>query len=223
MKKREVRVAPAILTDDATTLEKLVRQAETFTDFTQIDIMDGKFVPSHSVGYQDVIAVQPKLTWEAHLMVLNPEDSAEGFKRAGAFKIVFHYEATKQPEKVIAAIRKLGLQVGLAVNPETPVAALAPLVAGIDSVLFLSVNPGFYGAKFLPEVLDKVAEFRQKYPEMEIGVDGGMKEGTIVQAVEKGADVVYVGSAISLQPDPATSYRKLLAIARGAIKKEYEE
>jgi len=214
MKAKQVRVVPALLTDDVKTLERLVRQTEAFTDFAQLDIMDGRFVPSLSVTYQDIAAVNPRLTWEAHMMVLDPEVYLAGFKQAGARKIVFHYEATHDHEKVISEIRKLDLAAGLAVNPETPVVAIAPLVDKIDSILFLTVNPGFYGSQFLPEVLDKVAEFRDKYPDKEIGVDGGIKESNIAHIAGKGVDVIYVGSAIFRQPDPAASYRQLVKTAR---------
>ena len=125
-----------------------MRQAEGFTDYAQIDIMDGKFVPSHSVTCEQVAALKTKLAWEAHLMVLHPENCLADFRRAGAEKIVFHYEATPEPEKIIRQIRKLGIKVGLAVNPETPITAIARLVKKVDSVLFLAVHPGFYGARF---------------------------------------------------------------------------
>jgi ribulose-phosphate 3-epimerase len=210
---KRIRILPAILTDDAATLEKLVRQAETFADFTQFDVMDGKFVPSRSVSCEQIAAVKTKLKWEAHLMVLRPEDCIEDFKRAGAQKIVFHYEATPAPEKTIRSIRKLKLQVGLAVNPQTSIHDFAPLVKQVDSVLFLSVNPGFYGAKFIPEVLDKIVEFRKVYPKMEIGIDGGIKESNIAQIARTGVNVICVGSAIFLQPDPALSYRRLMELA----------
>lgn len=212
--RRPVRVVPAILTGDPKALEKMVRSAETFTDFAQIDIMDGKFVPSSSVSYEHVASVAPKLEWEAHIMVLKPEDYIEGFKRAGAQKLVFHYEATPEPEMVISRIREAGLQAGLAINPETPISAISALVDKVDSVLFLTVNPGFYGAKFLPEVLDKVAEFRREYPGMEVGVDGGIKEANVAQIARLGVDVICVGSAISCAANPAEAYRKLLALAR---------
>ena len=210
---KRIRTVPAILTDDPATLEKLVRQTETFTDFAQFDIMDGKFVPSHSVSCDQIAALKTKLTWEAHLMVLRPEDCLEDFKKAGAKKIVFHYEATPSPPDVIRKVRKLGMEVGLAVNPETPVSAIAPLVKQLDSVLFLSVKPGFYGARFIPEVLDKIVAFRQAYPRIETGIDGGIKENNIAQIARTGVDVIYVGSAIFLQPQPAESYRRLAALA----------
>ncbi len=206
---RNIRIIPAILTDDPTTLEKLVRQAESFTDFAQIDIMDGKFVPSYSVSCEQVAAVKPKLAWEAHLMVLNPENCLEDFYRAGAKKIVFHYEATPEPGKIIDQIRKLGIEAGLAVNPETPVSAIAPLIKDIDSVLFLAVHPGFYGAEFLPEVLDKIVSFRKAFPEMETGIDGGVKEDNIVRIAQSGVDFICIGSALFRQPQPAEAYRKL--------------
>jgi ribulose-phosphate 3-epimerase len=214
---KNIRILPAILTDNSAELEKLVRQAESFTDSAQFDIMDGQFVPSHSVSCGDIARLKTKLHWEAHLMVLRPEDCLEEFKRAGAEKIVFHYEAVQSPEKTIKAIRKLDMQAGLAVNPETPNSAINPLVKQVDSVLFLAVHPGFYGAKFIPKVLDKIVEFRKAHPDMEIGIDGGIKESNIAQVAGSGLDVICVGSAIFRQPDPAQSYRRLVELATAAI------
>jgi len=211
---KSIRVVPAILTNDPGALETMVRQSETFTDFVQFDIMDGCFVPSRSITGEHLTGLTTKLSWEAHLMVNHPEKYFAEFKRAGAQKIVFHYEATPSPREVISQARELGLGVGLAVNPETPVSAFLPLTGEVDSVLFLTVNPGFYGSKFIPEVLEKVAEFRSARPDMEIGVDGGIKEGNIAQIAQTGVDVIYVGSAIFLQPQPGESYRYLLALAK---------
>ncbi|MDP2932476.1 MAG: ribulose-phosphate 3-epimerase [Chloroflexota bacterium] len=206
------RVVPAILTEDPKALATMVRQAESFTDFVQLDMMDGQFVPSHSIGVEHLAGLPMKLGWEAHLMVLKPETYFAGLKQAGARKVVFHYEATASPREVIAAARRLGLGVGLAINPETPVAAFLPLVSEVDSVLFLSVHPGFYGAKFLPEVVGKLVEFRRARPHTETGIDGGIKESNISQVA--GADVIYVGSAIFLQPQPGEAFRHLQALAQ---------
>jgi ribulose-phosphate 3-epimerase len=214
---RSIRIVPAILTDDPSALEKLVRQAESFTDFAQVDIMDGKFVPSSSVTCEQVAAVKIKIAWEAHIMVLHPENFLADFHRAGAEKIVFHFEATPEPEKIIRQIRKLGIKVGLAVNPETPITAITPLVKKVDSVLFLSVHPGFYGAAFIPEVLDKIAAFRKAYPKTEIGIDGGIKEDNIVRIAQSGVDVIYIGSALFRQPQPAEAYRRLSALVKDAV------
>jgi len=204
---------PAILTDDPKALETLVRQTETFTSYAQFDIMDGQFVPSRSVTCEHIARLTTKLNWEAHLMVLHPEVYLEDFQRAGAQKIVFHYEATSSPQEVISQIRNLGMMAGLAVNPETPASAITPLTNEVDSVLFLSVNPGFYGSKFIPEVLEKIAAFRSAQPNLEIGIDGGIKEGNIARIARTGVDIIYIGSAIFLQPEPGESFRRLLALA----------
>jgi ribulose-phosphate 3-epimerase len=210
---RRIRTVPAILTDDPAALSKMVSQTETFTDYAQFDIMDGEFVPSRSVSCTQIAALKTTLKWEAHLMVARPEDCLEDFREAGARKIVFHYEATPQPEEIIREIRKLGIKAGIAINPETPVAALANLVAKVDSVLFLAVNPGFYGAKFIPGVLDKIKDFRRHYPGVETGIDGGVKEANIGDIAHTGVDVIYIGSAIFIQPDPAAAYRRLKKLA----------
>ena len=115
------KVVPAILTDDPKALSTMVRQAEGFTNWVQFDIMDGEFVPSTSITDKHLARLSLKLGWEAHLMVNNPQNYLEGFKQAGAQKIVFHYEASQQPQEVISLVRQLGLMVGLAINPDTPV------------------------------------------------------------------------------------------------------
>jgi ribulose-phosphate 3-epimerase len=213
---QRIQIIPAILTDDPKILARLVSQTEPFADYAQFDVMDGEFVPSRSVSCGQIAGLKTKIKWEAHLMVMNPEDCLEDFQKAGAQKIVFHYEATANPEETIRKIKKLGMKAGLAVNPETTITAIIPLVNKLDSVLFLSVNPGFYGAKFIPEVLDKIVAFRKIYPKMEIGIDGGIKESNIVQIARTGVNVIYVGSAIFLQPDPAESYRRLRKLAEAS-------
>jgi ribulose-phosphate 3-epimerase len=114
--------------------------------------------------------------------------------------------------------RDLGLEVGLAVNPDTTVSAILPLAGEVDSVLFLSVHPGFYGSRFIPEVLDKMVEFRSARPGVEIGIDGGIKESNIAQVARAGADVIYVGSAIFRQPQPGESFRHLQALIQEGLQ-----
>ena len=210
------RVVPAILTDESKVLETMVRQAEVFTDYVQFDIMDGQFVPSQSITREHLASLSMKLGWEVHLMVLHPEEHLKGFQRAGAQKVVFHYEATPSPREVISLARDLGLGVGLAVNPDTSVSSFLPLVDEVDSILFLTVHPGFYGSRFIPEVMDKIAELRGTRPDIEIGVDGGIKESNITKVAQTGVDVIYVGSAIFRQPQPGESFRHLQALAQGS-------
>lgn len=210
---RSIRVIPAVLTDDHQALKTMLQQVKDFTDYVQIDFMDGKFVPSKSISPEQIIDVPVTLKWEAHLMIEHPEKQLESFKKAGACKAIFHFEAASTPEIVIAAARNLDLAVGIAVNPETPVSSILPIIDKIDSVLFLAVHPGFYGAKFIPEVMDKIAELRRDIPEVCIGIDGGIKENNISLIAKSGVDEIFVGSAIFLQPDPGSSYRRLLYLA----------
>jgi len=210
------RVVPAILTDDPKALEIMVRQAESFADWVQFDIMDGKFVPSRSINYKHLARLPMKLGWEAHLMVKNPENYLKGFKKAGAKKVVFHYEATNSPQEVISQAGRLSLRVGLAINPDTPVSAILPLTDEVDSVLFLSVYPGFYGKEFIPKIIYKIREFKSLRPSVETGIDGGIKENNITGVAQAGVDYIYVGSAIFHHKNPADSYRRLSTLAKEA-------
>ncbi|MFC1915340.1 ribulose-phosphate 3-epimerase [Chloroflexota bacterium] len=208
------RVVPAILTDDPNALKTMICQAESFTDYIQIDIMDGQFVPSRSINWENMANLTVKIGWEVHLMVLHPENYVYGFRQAGTQKVIFHYEATSSPDRVISNVRDMGLKVGLAINPETTIPTILPLINKVDSVLLLTVNPGFWGSKFIPEVMDKVVELRRTRPDLEISVDGGIKESNIAQIARAGVDVICVGSAIFLQPEPGESFRRLLALAQ---------
>jgi ribulose-phosphate 3-epimerase len=212
---KTIRVIPAILTENPKTLKTMLEQSAAFTDYVQIDIMDGKFVPSHSVTWQDLQSLSTNIKWEAHLMIEQPEKELEHFKKVGARKAIFHYEATADPQRVISTGRKLGLKMGIALNPETSIEKVLSLTAELNSVLFLSVHPGYYGAKFIPEVLDKVAELRKARPNLIIGIDGGIKESNIAQIAKSGVDEICVGSAILMQPQPGEAYQKLLALANG--------
>jgi len=207
------KVVPAILAEDNKTLETLVRQSAVFASYVQFDFMDGKFVPSVSVPCEALTGLTMKFGWEAHLMVENPESCFKELHKAGAQRVIFHYEATASPRDVISQARDLALGVGIAINPETPASALISLILEVDHVLLLSVHPGFYGSKYIPEVLDKVSELREIAPDIEIGLDGGVKESNIAHIASAGVDAICVGSAIFLQPDPAESYRQLLSLA----------
>lgn len=214
------RVVPAILTRDPRDLEGMVRQAESFTDYVQFDIMDGQFVPSLSVTHRHLARLVTRLGWEVHLMVQQPEKHIANFQKAGAQKIIFHYEATPSPESVISLVKSSGLKIGLALNPETPLDSIRPLVEKVDSILLMTVNPGFYGSQFIPEVLDKVAPLRQTRTDLEIGVDGGIKESNVAEVARLGVDIIYVGSAIFRQPQPAESFRHLTTLAEEGSRQQ---
>lgn len=209
---RKTRIVPAILTDDFQSLKKMLEQAEKFSDFVQIDIMDGSFVPSKSITAVDLANLSIKIKWEAHLMVTNPLNQLDSFKKAGASRVIFHYECSDSPLGVISQARKIGIEIGLAINPETRENAFSPLIDKVDSLLFLTVNPGFYGSPFLPEVLTKIAETRRKHADIEIEADGGIKENNILKVALAGVDSICVGSGIMLQPDPKLAYQKLISV-----------
>ena len=214
---RYVQVVPAILTDDPKALEVMVRQSEKFTDYVQIDIMDGKFVPSRSITCKHLLNLSIGFKWEAHLMVEKPENCLKDYRKAGAQRIVFHFEATSSPIEVISRVKDLGMSAGLAINPETPVSAILPLVQEVDSILFLTVHPGFYGSQFIPEVMNKVAELRNTVPDIDIGVDGGVKESNIAYIAGFEVNYIFVGSAIFMQPQPDQSFQHLVSLAQEGL------
>lgn len=214
MQKGRMRILPAILTSDPADLERKIRQAEPLSDWVQIDIMDGRFVPSRSIEASHLTSINTELNMEIHLMTERPEGLLDGFARAGAKRVLFHYEATSSPDTVVKAARQLGLAVGIALNPETPVTALLKLKEPVDCVLFLSVNPGFYGREFIPAVLDKVREFRSLRAKVEVGIDGGIKRSNIKVVKAAGVDYACVGSEIFNHVAPKEAYMALLGLVK---------
>ncbi len=208
------RVVPAILTDNAADLERMVRQAEEFAPWVQFDIMDGLFVPSKSIFGAEIAAAKPGFKHDVHLMAYHPESYFADFRLAGARRLTIHYEASYQAAGWAAYIKGLGLEAGLALNPETPAEDVtAELAAHVDALLLLSVNPGYYGRPFIPDVLEKAKELRRVYPKLTIGIDGGIKAQNIADVARAGVDEICVGSAVFGAPAPAIAYRELLALA----------
>ena len=203
-----MKIIPAVLTESSAELKRMLSQAESFTSAVQLDIMDGKFVPSTSVSPQDLMQIETSLNIEVHLMVFEPERYLSPFKAAGAQRIIFHYEATDNPQRVIDKARQLELKVGIALNPETPVEIVEPLLPRLDCLLFLSVDPGFYGSPFIPEAAAKLWQFKSCHPEVEVGIDGGIKAWNLRRLEAFGVDYACIGSAI-FGADPAESYRNL--------------
>ncbi len=204
-----VRVVPALLTDSPSELRTMVTTANSFADYVQIDVMDGRFVPPRSIAAEDLAALDMVFLWEAHLMVSRPCDHIPSFVGAGATRVVIHAETGSELAPAIALARRLNVEVGLALNPATTVGEVAPLLTLVDSVLLLTVEPGYYGSRFLPDVLPKIAEVRALRADIAIGVDGGIKGENIREVARCGVDDVCVGSAIFRDPAPAEAYRRL--------------
>jgi ribulose-phosphate 3-epimerase len=133
----------------------------------------------------------------------------------GARRIIYHFEIEKDHGEIISEIKQLEVEAGMAVNPETSLEALESFVEQLDVVLFLAVNPGFYGAPFIPEVLEKMRAFKEKHPGKRVGIDGGIKLNNVIAARKAGADYICVGSAILKDPGPQKSYKKFLEVAEG--------
>ncbi len=210
-----MKIIPAILTDKPQSLRNMIKQAEDFCDLAQIDIMDGKFVPSTSISAEDLAKVKTKLKLEIHLMVDEPSKYLKPFKEAGASRIVFHYESKENPSEVIAKIRGLDLEVGLAINPPTQLPEVKRFLKEVNALLLLSVNPGFYGSKFLPEVCDKAMVLKNMKGNFVVAMDGGIKLDNILMIRDAGVDVACVGSGIFGQGDTKQNYYRLLEKLEG--------
>ena len=205
-----MKIVPAILTDNPQDLKRMLAQVDTFTDFVQIDFMDGSFVPSKSITPEDLAEIKIRIGWEAHLMVKDPIHYLSSLNREGLERVLFHWEADPHPESIVSAIRDQGLAVGLGINPETALSQFKNLVPKIDSVLFLSVHPGFYGSTFVEEVLEKIREFRSHFPSVVIGIDGGIALDNIGRLKSLEMDYVCVGSRIFRHDDPHKSYEEFV-------------
>ncbi|MBP7088019.1 MAG: ribulose-phosphate 3-epimerase [Candidatus Omnitrophica bacterium] len=201
-------IVPALLSDKKEELVKMIKLCSDFTDYIQIDIMDGSFVPSKSVTVKDLKRLKLPLKSEAHLMVDDPLLWVKSFQELGTEKIIFHFEINADHEKIISEIQKVGLKAGIAVNPSTSIDKLKVFIDKVDTFLFMSVNPGFYGAEFIPEVLDKIKEFKDKYPHKIVGIDGGIKTDNLIAVKNSGVDYICIGSAIMKDLNPKQAYKK---------------
>ncbi len=198
-----IKLAPSILAADFARLGEQVRDAEQAgADRIHVDVMDGHFVPNLSMGPHVVTALRPVTTLplEAHLMIENPDDFLDAFAHAGAARIIVHVENAVNLHRTVHHVKALGKQVGVTLNPATPLVALTEILADVDLVLVMTVNPGFGGQKFISAMLDKIRRVRRLIdatkPEIELEVDGGIDAVTAPLVVEAGARVLVAGSAI---------------------------
>ena len=209
-------VAPSILSAD---FGRLASEVEAVTaagaDWIHVDVMDGHFVPPITIGPLVVAAIRQatRLPLDVHLMVEEPGAQVPEFVRAGANGLTVHVEASRDVQALLAAIGRLGVRRGLALNPPTPLEAVRPFVHAIDLLLVMSVNPGWGGQPFVDGSLEKLAAARRLRDEtgarFDIEVDGGIKPHNAADVARAGADVLVAGSAIFGSPDYAATIRAL--------------
>lgn len=195
------KIAPSILAADYANFEtELKRLEKTGVEYVHIDIMDGHFVPNISFGADVVAAMRPhsKLVFDCHLMVSNPEHHIDAFARAGADIMTIHAEATVHIHGALQKIKAAGMKAGVVINPGTPLSTIENVLNLADQVLLMTVNPGFGGQAYIPEMEEKIAALvalrEQKGLQFDIEVDGGIDNKTIYSAKAAGANVFVAGS-----------------------------
>ncbi|MDY5786174.1 MULTISPECIES: ribulose-phosphate 3-epimerase [unclassified Corynebacterium] len=216
-----IYIAPSILAADYADLGTDVRKVPN-ADFLHVDIMDGHFVPNLSFG-PDVTRAVDGVTdqfLDMHLMIEEPERWFETYVKAGGDRLIFHVEAARDHVAAARQIKELGVQSGIAIKPKTAVEPYLDDLDQFDQVMIMSVEPGFGGQKFMPEVLTKVMTLRDHIRERGlntiIGIDGGIAESTIAQAAEAGVEAFVAGSAVFGADNPADAVEKLRAMATEA-------
>lgn len=219
-----IKIAPSILAADFSKLgEEVLEVEKAGADWIHIDVMDGHFVPNISFGAIVVEALRPltKLPLDVHLMIENADRYIEDFAKAGADYITVHVEANPHLHRTIQMIRASGVKPGVVLNPHSPIESILPILEEIDLVLFMTVNPGFGGQKFIESVVPKVEQLskviREKGLSIDIQIDGGINEETIIPCAKAGANVFVAGSAIFGKEDRKAALQAIKQAGEVAI------
>ena len=197
--KKEIIIAPSLLAADFSKLKEEVKAIEnTKAKWLHLDVMDGNFVPNISFGADIVKAIRKdsNLYFDAHLMIENPEWYIDTMADAGVQSISIHVEATKHLDRALQLIKARGLKTGVAINPATDITFLDNIYEKLDLILIMTVNPGFGGQKFLNQMIEKIRKVRNKFPHIDIQVDGGINNETAKLVIEAGANILVAGSYV---------------------------
>jgi len=224
MKYARIEIAPSILASNLARLEDEISAVEQGgADVIHVDVMDGHFVPNITMGIPVVKSLRKatRLPLDVHLMIERPEDYVEEFVRAGASRVLVHQEATAHLDRVLSMIREQGAEAGAVINPATPVVMLSDVLHVVDTVLVMSVNPGFGGQKFIPVAIEKIRqldEWRRRYnAEFRIEVDGGVDLQNAAVLAQAGANTLVAGTSIFHTPDAAAAVRQMRKLAAEAL------
>jgi len=210
------KLAPSILDADFTCLERELRKIESGgADLIHLDIMDGNFVPNISFGPRIVESIKSKtsLPLEVHLMVEKPENHIKSFINAGGDIIIVHYETSNHLDRLIQTINEANVKSGIALNPATPLSVIEYLINKINILLLMTVNPGFGGQKFIPEMISKIEKARKiidnQKKSIGLAVDGGINLNNISKVAKAGAEIIVVGQIIFKSANPEMTIKKI--------------
>ena len=227
MSYARIEIAPSILAANFAKLAEEVRAVEEGgADVIHVDVMDGHFVPNISIGIPVVACLRKatRLPLDVHLMIERPEEFIAEFVRAGADRVLIHQEATVHLDRALSMIREHGAQAGAVINPATPVAMLTEVLDKVDTVLVMSVNPGFGGQKFIPGAIEKIRQLNQwraRYNgAFRIEVDGGVDLENIGELTLAGANTFVAGTSIFGKPDPTAAARQLRKTATESLSQK---
>ena len=219
-----IEIAPSILASNFARLgDEIKKVEEGGADVIHVDVMDGHFVPNISIGIPVVASLRKatRLPLDVHLMIEQPEEYIEDFIRAGADRVLVHQEATAHLDRALEMIRENGAQAGAVINPATPVIMLSDVLDKLDTVLVMSVNPGFGGQKFIPNSFEKIRQLNQwraRYnAAFRIEVDGGVDLENAGELAQAGANTFVAGTSIFHTPDPAAATRQMRKLATEAL------
>jgi len=222
-----VEIVPAILSKTPADYHKKFKAIEPLTDWIQIDIVDNKFAHNLTIGPKEVAAIRTLKKLEIQLMVNYIEDWVDPFvkirQKANIARIIVPFESARDPIGVIRHIRRHGLAVGFSINPDTPAASLQHVIDKADTVLLLSVYPGFSGQHFVHSVINKIMQLREMRPDIVIEVDGGIEPGTARKCAEVGANILISGSFIFENPKmEGATYNEKVRRALDILKEDVE-